>query len=799
MKPVPQHLLALLVTFLCSFALHAAPAPAPEWQGGLDSTVVNVQNPDTVMICLGDTVQLRQTNNVSDAGLTWRPAEGFLDAADSPNPRVIPAVSRYYVVTVGAGEMMASDSVYVQIDPLLLPQLIPDTVVCQGLALSLVQSEVVDNQGTTYDYSPGVFLRDSTVANAVFDAIALGDTTFTVVATSSTGRCVESQQVNVTVTPSRLDIAQADTVFTCNTFGTTTLNATASPGDATVTWSPNSGIIGSPGFNAIEVTTVNDLTYYATAVVNGCPQTDSVAIRVDSLPQDLSLTAEPVKDPYCQGDTFYLLGTIFDVQDYPLIEHDWMNAPGLESPNELYNGVFTASDTFLYQRVTTNGACVDTAEILINVTQPPIPIFDPAAPVSCNGTPFQVTISFDPSGPSGTAEWMDPGNTLSCTDCLDPIITTDESITYMIEISSEGSECSGPIMYSVRAGDEISPTLTERTTICPGDSVRLIVGNIVDGATYTVSGGGQMLVGADATVSPTETTTYTITTDDPNCGQFTQEITITPAPNFEVALTGPGGVCVGGEVTLTATVTPDVAGTFEFDLPAGGDVEGNQVTVTADRTLNYAVSFTDAGNCQTRSAVATVEAAELTFEPDIRLSTGSGLPLGADPSIVRGGILVFTVDNVPDDFGGTFNWSGDGDPSTAEGRTITVTAPTSEELDNVTYTVMIEDPDGCSATRSLSVSLSDEIYAIPEIISANNDGLNDDFQVFFEGGVSVQDFTLIVFNRWGQNVFETSDPTEGWDGTKNGTPQNLDTYLYIARFTVDGREVELDGQFALVR
>ena len=503
MKPVLPHLLVTIFTLLCSVALYAAPASAPEWQGGLDSVTVTVQNPDTVLICLGDTVRLEQTNNVSDAGLTWRPTEGFLDAATTPNPRVVPTVSRYYVVTVGSGAMTDSDSVYVQIDPLLLPELIADTVVCEGLALSLVQNPVEDRRGTTYDYSPGIFLRDSTAANAIFDAVRIRDTTFTVVATSSTGLCADSASVDVSVTPSRLEITQEDTVFVCLTEETISLSARGNPGNPMVTWSPDVNIIGNAQSNSILVRALSDVTYFATATVNGCPQTDSVAVRVDSLPDDLTLTAEPIKDPYCPGDTFYLLGNIFDVQDYPLIEHDWMNAPGLESPNERYNAVFTAADTFLYRRVTTNGACVDTAEYQINVVLPPNPVFDPAAPQACNGMPFQVNITFDPPYPNVTAEWTDPSNTLSCTDCLDPVITTDMEVEYEIEFTFPGSEnCPASAMYSVGVTTELLPILTSGTTICPGESVQLIVGNVVDGATYTISGGDEILMGADARVRP---------------------------------------------------------------------------------------------------------------------------------------------------------------------------------------------------------------------------------------------------------------------------------------------------------
>ena len=58
---------------------------------------------------------------------------------------------------------------------------------------------------------------------------------------------------------------------------------------------------------------------------------------------------------------------------------------------------------------------------------------------------------------------------------------------------------------------------------------------------------------------------------------------------------------------------------------------------------------------------------------------------------------------------------------------------------------------------------------------------------------------MTIFNRWGQKVFTSTDVDEGWDGTKNGSPQNADAYLYITKFRINGAEETLEGQFSLVR
>jgi gliding motility-associated-like protein len=57
-----------------------------------------------------------------------------------------------------------------------------------------------------------------------------------------------------------------------------------------------------------------------------------------------------------------------------------------------------------------------------------------------------------------------------------------------------------------------------------------------------------------------------------------------------------------------------------------------------------------------------------------------------------------------------------------------------------------------------------------------------------------------IYNRWGQKVFETTNPKQGWDGTFNGVLQPMDVYVYTleAEFT-DGNRVSRKGDITLIR
>ena len=79
---------------------------------------------------------------------------------------------------------------------------------------------------------------------------------------------------------------------------------------------------------------------------------------------------------------------------------------------------------------------------------------------------------------------------------------------------------------------------------------------------------------------------------------------------------------------------------------------------------------------------------------------------------------------------------------------------TANGLTEDTYTVVVTDALGCRRTASQTVDAIEGCLFIADALSPNNDGFNDDWVV---GGL--EDFpssTLMVFNRWGQKLFETS-------------------------------------------
>lgn len=116
-----------------------------------------------------------------------------------------------------------------------------------------------------------------------------------------------------------------------------------------------------------------------------------------------------------------------------------------------------------------------------------------------------------------------------------------------------------------------------------------------------------------------------------------------------------------------------------------------------------------------------------------------------------------------------------------------------------TLTVICTDLNGCRATDSaiIRIDYNDPIF-IPSAFSPNNDGRND---VFHIGSISFQKLRLFsIYNRWGEQVFTTTNPMQGWDGNYKGTPQEAGVYYYIVELAYpNGGVQQYKGDITLVR
>jgi len=80
------------------------------------------------------------------------------------------------------------------------------------------------------------------------------------------------------------------------------------------------------------------------------------------------------------------------------------------------------------------------------------------------------------------------------------------------------------------------------------------------------------------------------------------------------------------------------------------------------------------------------------------------------------------------------------------------------------------------------------IYYIPNAFTPDGDEYNNVFQPIFTSGFDPYDFNMLIFNRWGEVIFETNDAKVGWDGTYLGKYVKEGMYNYKITFKLSGSD-----------
>ena len=104
----------------------------------------------------------------------------------------------------------------------------------------------------------------------------------------------------------------------------------------------------------------------------------------------------------------------------------------------------------------------------------------------------------------------------------------------------------------------------------------------------------------------------------------------------------------------------------------------------------------------------------------------------------------------------------------------------------------------CSDTFCRDIYINyDAIIGVPNAFSPNGDGVNDVIRV---EGLGIVELEFLIFNRWGEKVFQSDNQKVGWDGIYKGVPQEMEVYAYTvsAKF-IDGTRKKLKGNITLLR
>jgi len=426
--------------------------------------------------------------------------------------------------------------------------------------------------------------------------------------------------------------------------------------------------------------------------------------------------------------------------------------------------------------VTLNG-CTATDNASINLVDPNAPAIDAGADQEiCEGE--DVTLTAD--NPDGATISWDNGVTDGVV--FNPAVGT---VTYTVTADLLGCISTDQVDVTVHPNPIVSAG--NDVLVCDGESVTL-TGSGAD--SYVWDNG----VTDGVTFSPSSTQTYNVvgTTTEGCVGTDDVIVTVEPLPTVSFDADNFEG-CV--PVTVTFTNTSSVPGTdCTWNFGDGSTATGcGQVTHTFNDIgcFDVTLEVTSANGCTSSSTVADYICvggypnAAFDFSPDQLTNIINQAQFTNNSTGAVG-----------------YEWDfGNGETSTDVNPSSTY--PAVEDTFDVQ--LIATSPFGCKDTAYAIVPIIEElIIYVPNTFTPDKDEFNEVFKPIFTSGFDPLDYNLLIFNRWGEIIFESNNSEVGWDGTYGAESNDLvkdGTYVWKITFKTkinDDRQVEV-GHVNLLR
>jgi gliding motility-associated-like protein len=116
--------------------------------------------------------------------------------------------------------------------------------------------------------------------------------------------------------------------------------------------------------------------------------------------------------------------------------------------------------------------------------------------------------------------------------------------------------------------------------------------------------------------------------------------------------------------------------------------------------------------------------------------------------------------------------------------------------------LFVENEFGCTDSTQLLIQIKgEEIYYVPNTFTPDGDEHNNTFRPIFTSGYDPNQFEMIIYDRWGEELFSYFDSNQYWDGTFNGIKCPEGTYIYRINYVVPetNESKTITGHLNLIR
>jgi gliding motility-associated-like protein len=508
----------------------------------------------------------------------------------------------------------------------------------------------------------------------------------------------------------------------------------------TYSWSPVTNLsnpsIGDPIANP-SVTTFYTLTV---TDASGCSEDGTVTVIVDDTPPVVAITNNT-------GSTTLTCTQLeINVTATGAIGYTWDNGLGnIASPSITAPGIYTVTG------ISANGCeaqaqieiTQDTGvDILVALAESEICAGEEVLITANSSTADAFTWTVIQSGASGASDGtaINTPSGIEISQTLDITGSVNGSVEYSV-VPSLGACLGTPQIVTVTVLAPTIPSFNPVGPFCLNTSPTVLTSTSIEGVMGSWN---------PATISTSEegTSSYLFTPNPDQCAASSSiDVTITPIPDVSFSADSLTG-CAPHSVVLSSP-----SGTGVWTISNGAVINGNTATVSFNAPGCYDVTLQIEENGCTNS---------LTMTSYICIEEDPIAAFSATPDLFTDEDALVSFSNLSSG-ASSFVWDfGDGNTSTyinpsnlydivEEGAIVTLTA--------------ISD-FGCTDVAQMIIPYDEqEVFYIPNTFTPDGDNFNQMFTPIFYSGFDPYNFEMLIFNRWGETVFESHDAEIGWDGT----------------------------------
>ena len=696
-------------------------------------------------------------------------------------PEITVAQPGAYTVTITDGNgCVETAGVDVQENPLPVFQISGQLSFCQGDATELS----APGNFAAYLWSTGAQVPAITVQSP-------GNYGLTV--TNSFG-CSSQQAVSTTQIPQPLADAGQAQVINCYE-GEVTLGGSGSSqgGNIIYQWA-GPGIDASNSGDQFPVVSVPG--QYTLTTVNtslGCTSEPSVVeVANDTDNPVAALEALDVLD--CITSTVVVDGG--NSSTGPAFAYQWFDASMNPLSNQGLTLPATSAGTYFLQVSNTANGCEAIASVEVEENYQ-YPVAEAGQPrhLDCDVTSASLDGGGSQQGTSIGYNWSTAdGRILSGGNTLAPIV--DEPGTYTLTVVDNSNGCASTDVVVVTQDVDVpfAEAGPGQQIDCLHPSAPLDGSGSSAGSRFTQQwafGQPGNIVGSGLEHTATAPGTYFIIVTDTENG-----CTNTDAVEVSQNAAAPSGINLAldrptcfGDSDGSMIISGVVGGTPPYMYSFDGQPLSSQSAFFNLTAGNYTILVQDAIGCEL------VLEAVLEDGNDLTVNLGDDQPVGLGEEVTLDPIVSIGEDEIA-----SVNWNA-ADSLSCDGCLRPTVLPTTSG----SYFIEVVDENGCVATDQMFILLNKRhnLY-VPNVFSPNEDGRNDKFYPF--GGTEITNIrSFLVFNRWGESVFEVynfppNNPDYGWDGTFRGELYNSAVFAWFAEVEfVDGVVQVFKGDVVLMR